>query len=226
MKEYIKSYNMYIPGSNILIKLGLYVAYPIILTAIYTVAHVFFSPAMYYISLYSIVSTEIILDKFLLSGISRKDGLRTMFLRLSNTGLSYMHKALIVDVIRRGLNVVVSNVAAFIIATTMFPDGQYITVEVLIIAMVLVLFAEEVGLWIARKYDNIMITSIVAYLACSCMGILMFLDTVEIFVGENSISTITMVSHGFLFVLIVALAIVIPLRIADTKKAGKEGYYD
>ena len=217
MKQYIRSYRMFLPGNYLWVKLLLYIIYPVI--TIWITRHFLPSGALACLVIAPIIMTiEIMFDYFFFGGIASKDTSRLEYLKTSCKGMQYLKKGLIMDAVRRlgSMAVIELGIYFMIGEKTRKEDGVSILQALFFLFSAFLIV--ELALCITRIFTDIWVSVLVYCLAGMLwMGIIMeiqwyaFMEIAKVFL---------------ILALVVAGVSVVWFNIRMIMKRAERSYYD
>lgn len=167
MKEYVKAYNMFLPGRYM--KYILYLLMPVLVIGFCLVCNAFLplsnSTAIMLLTLY-VFWVEIMLDTWILRGIAKKKNYNLEYLKTSVKWKMLIKKGLVFDSVRRFSSVTIMTFVFFFLMQMQGKNGEGSVTIPSVIVMIL-----STCLWvtllcgITRNTENIYVTLMVIYVA-------------------------------------------------------------
>ena len=167
MKEYVKAYNMFLPGRYM--KYILYLFMPVLVIGFCLICNAFLplsdSVVIMLLALY-VFWVEIMLDTWVLRGIAKKKNNNLEYLITSAKWKKLIKKVMVFDIVRRFLSVTIMTLLFFFLMQIQGENGEGSVTIPSVIAMIL-----SICLWvtllcgITRNTENIYVTMMVVYVA-------------------------------------------------------------
>lgn len=161
MKQYIRCYQMFLPGNYLWLKLCLYLLYP--LAAIRLALIGIHAGAFNCLITAPMIITafEIMLDYFFFGGIASKDTNRLEYLKTSYRGTACLKKGLTVDSIRRFLSAAVIELGVYFAIGAQIRQEDGIGIWQVLFFVFVIFFIEELAFEITRRFTYIWINALV-----------------------------------------------------------------
>lgn len=215
MKEKIRSYLVFATGGY---KIVMLIVLPVFLLAVDLAAAVIFQGSAMPAFIMLLIMAEVLSDNWYLGGIQEKNSAKIDYLKTSAKGMRIMKNALIMDLVRRFVYLVVIAGASWLF-TVLCTAGEGVRTGIglkeILFAVLLVYTLSVLGVFLCRFFSYLWVNMLAAYVE-AIAGLVIFL----------------VASAGFLPVMLANIALVIlgvglsilAVKIAMLKVEGS--YYD
>ena len=177
MKELLKCYGIFLPGTGKLFKLLLFFVFPMLPLIMLLICNLYQQNDQDAVRVFpeilifmNIALLELCIDYELFMGIDSKSSIVTNYLKYPSNGFSFLEKALKVDTIRRIYTLILPSVLICIIEAITQNNVNYDTIITLLVICSIVFFAEEVTFMTVRQFSNINIIMIIGFLIIYVLG--------------------------------------------------------
>lgn len=215
MKEKIRSYLVFATGGY---KIVMLIVLPVFLLAVDLVAAVIFRGSAIPAFIMLLIMAEVLSDNWYLGGIQEKNSAKIDYLKTSAKGMRIMKNALIMDLVRRFVYLVVIAGVSWLF-TVLCTAGEGVRARVglreILLAVLLVYTLSVLGVFLCRFFSYLWVNMLAAYVE-AIVGLVIFL----------------VASAGFLPVILANIALtilgvglsILAVKIAMLKVEGS--YYD